>query len=136
MRYILDTNAISALMKGDAGVVDRLEQVPRGDVAIPEPAFAEIAYGIQRLPKSKKRDWLRQRYLLLRAEVSIAPWTEAVTEAFGRMKAILEKRGRRIEDFDAAIAATALAEGAILVTANTSDTARIHGIEHQDWSLS
>jgi len=29
-----------------------------------------------------------------------------VTDAFGRIKALLEKRGERIEDFDAAIAAS------------------------------
>jgi tRNA(fMet)-specific endonuclease VapC len=134
VKYILDTNAASALMKGDVRFVNRLEQVPRFEVAIPEPAFAEIAYGIQRLPKSKKRDWLGQRYQLLRSQLTIAPWTETVTDAFGRIKATLEKRGQRIEDFDAAIAAHALAEGIILVTANTSDMARIPGIKLQDWS--
>ena len=37
MKYILDTNAASALMKGDVRFVNRLEQVPRFEVAIPEP---------------------------------------------------------------------------------------------------
>ena len=57
-----------------------------------------------------------------------------MTDAFGRIKSSLEKQGRRIEDFDAAIAAHAEAEGAILVTADTNDMTRIPGIHIEDWS--
>ena len=55
MRYVLDTNAVSALMKGDPRVVKRLQALNKGDAAIPQPAIAEIAYGIERLPRSKRR---------------------------------------------------------------------------------
>lgn len=135
VKYILDTNVVSALIKVDARVVTRLEQVPPSAVAVPEPVFAEIAYGIERLPKSRKRDWLRQRYELMRGQLAIAPWMEGVTDAFGRIKATLEKRGQRIEDFDAAIAAHALADDAVLVSANTAQMSRIPGIKLQDWTL-
>jgi tRNA(fMet)-specific endonuclease VapC len=53
---------------------------------------------------------------------------------FGVIKATLEREGRRIEDFDAAIAAHALAEAAILVTANLRDMARISGLKVEDWA--
>ena len=134
MKYLLDTNALSALMKADAVFLARLQRVQRSLVFVPEPAFAEIAYGIERLPKSKKRDLLTQRYMLVRAELQAANWTEAVSDAFGRIKASLERRGQRIEDFDVAIAAHAADDDAILVTANTGDMARIPGIRLEDWS--
>ncbi len=35
MKYVLDTNAVSALMKGDAQVIGRLEQAGKNDVACP-----------------------------------------------------------------------------------------------------
>jgi len=134
VKYLLDTNAVSALMKADAVFLARLERVQRSLILVPEPAFAEIAYGIERLPKSKKREILAQRYMLVRAELQAANWTEAVSDAFGRIKATLERRGQRIEDLDVAIAAHAADDDAVLVTANTGDMARIPGIKVEDWT--
>ena len=37
MKYILDTNAVSALMRADATAIKRLMSVTRADVAIPQP---------------------------------------------------------------------------------------------------
>lgn len=134
MKYVLDTNAVSALMKGEPNVVNRLERVSRIAVAVPQPVFSEIAYGIERLPRSKRKDALRARFEILRAELSSLEWSDAVTDAFGRIKAVLEKRGRRIEDFDAAIAAHASAHHAILVSANTDDMTRVPSLVVEDWS--
>lgn len=134
MKYVLDTNAVSALMKGNGRVMDRLKQVSRTDVGVPQPALAEIAYGIDRLPRSRRKDGLRERFDLVRAELGRVDWTDEVSEAFGAIKAALEKKGQRIEDFDAAIAAHALARGAVLVTANLDDMVRVPGLAVEDWS--
>jgi tRNA(fMet)-specific endonuclease VapC len=135
VRYVLDTNAVSALMKGDPRLVGRLRAINKGDAAIPQPVLAEIAYGIERLPRSKRRSALEGRFDLVRTELARSPWTDAVSERFGSTKAALERQGRRIEDFDAAIAAHALAEGAILVTANMDDMTRVPDLEVEDWAL-
>lgn len=134
MKYVLDTNAVSALMKGDQRVVARLRSANREDISIPQPVIAEIAYGIERLPKSKRRQRLQERFELVCVELARAAWTDAVSERFGFVKAALERKGRRIEDFDAAIAAHALADGATLVTANLADMARVPGLEVEDWA--
>jgi predicted nucleic acid-binding protein len=63
--YVLDTNAVSALMKGAPTVVDRLAATDPGDVGIPHPVIAEIAYGIERLPRSKRRRTLQERFDLV-----------------------------------------------------------------------
>ena len=135
MRYVLDTNAVSALMKGDAQFVARLRSVSRADIAVPQPVLAEISYGIERLPKSKRREALQQRFDLVRVELARAGWTDSVSEHFGTVKAALEKRGKRIEDFGAAIAAHALAADAVLVTTNIDDMARIPGVKIEDWAI-
>lgn len=134
MKYVLDTNAVSALMKGDSRVIERLKGVSRADVRLPQPVLAEIAYGIDRLPRSKRRDALEERFNLIRAEIQRIEWSDEVSERFGAVKAALEKKGQRIEDFDAAIAAHALAEGAVLVTANVGQMIRVPGITIEDWS--
>jgi tRNA(fMet)-specific endonuclease VapC len=134
VKYLLDTNAVSALMKGDLQAVMRLRTLSRGEAAIPQPVIAEIAYGIERLPRSKRRSALEDRFALVRTELARSPWTDAVSERFGSIKATLEREGSRIEDFDAAIAAHALAEGAILVTANLRDMTKVPGLKVEDWA--
>lgn len=131
--FVLDTNVVSALMKGDAGVVARLRRTEKGEVMIPQPVVAEIAYGIERLPRSRRRRVLQDRFDLLLSELPRVPWDDAVSGRFGQVKAALERRGRRIEDFDAAIAAHALAIDGVLVTANTDDMVRILGLRIEDW---
>jgi tRNA(fMet)-specific endonuclease VapC len=133
VRYVLDTNAVSALMKGSAPVVERLATLEPADVAIPQPALAEIAFGIERLPRSARRTTLQERFDLICSEIPRAEWSDAVSHAYGRIKAALERRGTRIEDFDAAIAAHALAADATLVTANLGHMTRVPGLRIEDW---
>jgi tRNA(fMet)-specific endonuclease VapC len=134
MKYVLDTNALSALMKGEARVLLRLRAVGRAAVSIPQPVLSEIAYGIARLPRSKRKQALQERFDLLRAELPRCQWTDTVSECFGAIKATLERTGQCIEDFDAAIAAHALADGATLVTANLSDMVRVPELAVEDWT--
>lgn len=70
----------------------------------------------------------------MRTELARVAWTDSVSDHFGTVKATLERRRRRIEDFDAAIAAHALAEDAVLVTANTDDMAPVPGLNIEDWA--
>ena len=134
MTYVLDTNAVSALMKGSAAVVERLAATEPAAVAVPQPVLAEIAFGIERLPRSKRRKALQARFDLVSAELPRAEWTDGVSRMYGRIKATLERRGTRIEDFDAAIAAHALALNATLVTANLGHMTRVPGLQVEDWS--
>jgi tRNA(fMet)-specific endonuclease VapC len=135
VKYVLDTNAVSALMQGQEVAVRRLLALSRSEVALPEPVAAEIAYGMARLPHSRKRSALEARFALVRDELSAVPWTAEVSVHFGRVKAALEKRGALIEDFDIAIAAHALAYGSVLVTANGKHMRRIAGLLVEDWTL-
>ena len=79
---------------------------------------------------------LQGRFELVCLEIARAEWTDQVSHAYGRIKAALERRGERIEDFDAAIAAHALALGATLVTANLGHMQRVPGLTVEDWSTS
>jgi predicted nucleic acid-binding protein len=83
--------------------VERLASHAPGDIAIPQPVIAEIAFGIERLPRSRRWNASQSRFGLICAEIPRTEWTDAVSQAYGRIKAALERRGTRIEDFDAAI---------------------------------
>ena len=134
MRYVLDTNAVSALMGGDPVLIERLRRAEKTSVLLPGPVLAEISYGIERLPRSRRKRSLRGRFNTIRKEISRSPWTDEVSVQFGRIKARLEKQGQKIEDFDAAIAAHALAENAVLVTANIAQMVRVPGLVVEDWA--
>jgi tRNA(fMet)-specific endonuclease VapC len=134
MKYVLDTNVVSLLMKGEPSVVERLKQVARRDVGMPQPVIAEIAYGIERLARSKRKTALNSRFEMLKNEIQRVAWTDEVSNAFGAIKAGLEDKGERIEDFDAAVAAHALALDCILVTANLKHMRRVLGLGIEDWS--
>jgi tRNA(fMet)-specific endonuclease VapC len=136
LTYLLDTNAVSALMKGEANVVEHLKRVTRSEVSISQPVVTEIAYGLARLPKSKRRDTLSSRFELLRSELGRAAWSDAVSDTFGAIKAELERRATKIEDFDLAVAAHALVQGSVLVTANVKHLARVPELVIEDWSQS
>ncbi len=133
MSFVLDTNAVSALMRAEPAVLARLRSIARTEVGIPQPVVAEIQYGLSRLPASKKRRALEARWQLFAAELPRVPWSEEVSVHFGRVKALLEKKGERVDDFDVAIAAHALATEATLVTANVRHMARIPGLKVEDW---
>ena len=133
MKYVLDTNIVSALMANDKRVHERLRGLPPKDVAIPQPALAEIAFGVERLVSSKRKQLLRDGFEAIRREIPQLGWTTNVTDAFATIKAGLEKSGRLIEDFDVAIAAHALAHGAVLVTANSKHMERIPNLHVEDW---
>lgn len=75
MKYVLDTNTISFLMRGDPRVTERLASRDRTDVVLPQPAVAEIAYGLARLPRSARRKKLRETFDLVRAQLRRAEWT-------------------------------------------------------------
>jgi predicted nucleic acid-binding protein len=69
MKFVLDTNVVSALMKGDTQVVERLKRSERAEIGIPQPVIAEIAYGIERLSQSKRKEALARRFDLLKEEI-------------------------------------------------------------------
>jgi predicted nucleic acid-binding protein len=133
MKYVLDTNTVAAVMRSDAGVLKRLKESNRRDVLLPQPVVAEIAYGIARLPRSKRRQLLEERFGAIAETFERVEWTDQVSTAFGEIKARLDRKGRRIEDFDAAIAAHAVANAATLVSANVKQMAGVPELLLEDW---
>jgi tRNA(fMet)-specific endonuclease VapC len=130
---VLDTNTVAAVMRGEGRVKQRLLAHSRGSVVVPQPVVAEIEYGLSRLPDSRRKRTLSDRWGVVSREFRRIDWTDSVSSAFGNIKAALERRGRRLDDFDIAIAAHAIAYDAVLVTSNVSHFDRIKGLEIEDW---
>ncbi len=133
MSFVLDTSLLSALMRSEPAASARLLAAHPAEVALVQPVLAEVRYGLARLPRSKRRRMLEERLAVMLAAMSRAAWTDAVSEHFGAVKADLERRGERVDDFDVAIAAHALAFEATLVTRNIRHFARIRGLALETW---
>ncbi len=133
MKYVLDTNTLSYAMAGEPQVCERLLSLARTDLLLPQPVVAEVEYGLARMRKSKRRTRLAARFRAFLDEMPRAEWTDEVSRAFGATKADLERRGVRIEDFDVAIAAHALANDAVLVSDDADHMRRIAGLRLETW---
>lgn len=133
MSYLLDTNTVSALMRGVTPVSARVARLSPADVAIAQVTAAEIEFGIRRVAGEGKRGALRDQWRVLDTELLRVPWDDAVSRIFGERKARLESAGRRMSDFDLAIAAHAIAFDYTLVTAD-GDFARL-AVRRENWLL-
>ena len=133
MRYVLDTNTVSALMKGVPSVAAHMQEIHRADVGISQVTAAEIEFGLRRLAVSKRRRLLQAQWRAIGGELIRLAWDDDVSRAFGERKARLERSGTPMSDFDLAVAAHAIALGLIVVTSDTAFD-RL-GIRREDWRL-
>jgi hypothetical protein len=86
--------------------------------------MAEILFGIELLPKGKRRDTMLEEAEATFAEDfagRILPFDEDAARAFPEIAIRRRAQGRPIADLDAQIAAIARSRDAILATRNTAD---------------
>ncbi len=120
-------------MRGAATAAARLAGTPRADVGISQVTVAEIEFGLRYLPASRRRRSLQEQWRVIGAELIRLPWDDPVSRIFGERKARLERAGKRMSDFDLAIAAHAIAHGLIVVT--TDDGFDRLGIRRENWLI-
>ena len=124
---ILDTNVVSELMASSpaGAVLDWIEKLRIADeLFLTAITVAEILYGVELLPKGKRRDKLALDAEGMFAEDysgRVLVFDEAAARAFAQLAASRRRSGRPICELDAQIAAIASVHGATLATRNTAD---------------
>ena len=68
-----------------------------------------------------------------RCRLRLCNQTGGEISQYGRLRAVLVRKGKPIGSLDTLIAAHALAIDAILVTHNTREFARVEGLRLEDW---
>ena len=135
MPYSLDSNTciehLRGLRKGNPSPVSvRLASERQEDVWICTVVRGELLYGAEK--SSRPALHLGETRVLL-AQFPSVPFDDAAADAYGRIRADLERRGLPIDANDLLIAAIAVANGLTLVTHNHSDFSRIPGLNLEDW---
>ena len=126
MKYLLDTNVVSELVKQapDAGVVQFLSNADDTAVALSVITLAELRYGIERLAPGAKRErltrWLEDE-LPRRFDRRILRIDDFTAAEWGRTMARAERVGRPMSEMDAWLAALASVYHLVLVTRNVGD---------------
>lgn len=134
MMLVLDTSAVSVVMRREPHALERLRALKPGDVVLCSPVAGEIRFGLERLPAgSRRRELLEAEYARLRSAVRWSDWTESAAGHFGVHKAELERARARVGDMDVIIASVALALGAGVATCNPRHFQRIEGLRVEDW---
>lgn len=130
MRYLLDTNIVSDLVRNPQGrVAQHIRKVGEAKVCTSIIVAAELRYGAAK--KSSPR--LSAQLDVILHALEVLPFEAPADAAYGSLRARLEATGRPIGGNDLLIAAQALALGCTLVSDNEWEFERIHNLSNENW---
>ena len=110
-------------------MLQRFRQYRIGEIGVCSVVAAELAYGVTKSGSIRNRQALE----MFLAPLTILPFDENAVWAYGELRAELERKGTTIGSLDTLIAAHALSQGALLVTNNTDEFARVPGLQLDNW---
>lgn len=130
--YLLDTNICIYLLKGTfAPLQARFVGNPPSRFGIPSIVKAELYLGAY---KSSRRETTLALLDAFLAPLRILPFGDAESVLYARIRSEMEAEGKPIGPNDLLIAATVLAQGAILITHNVREFSRVGGLAWEDWT--
>lgn len=133
---MLDTNICSFIMREQPEVVlQRLQQAVarRHKIVVSAITYSEMRFGAIGKKASPRHAELVDAFCARLDD--ILPWDRAAVDAMTDLKIKLAATGTPIGSNDTAIASHALATGALLVTNNTREFARVPDLRLEDWCI-
>lgn len=128
--YLVDTNIWIHFLKGKYGIREKILKIPSGLLCVSEITIAELTYGAYH--SSNKPKHLRE-VRLVRDNFRLYPISECLEE-YAKLRDILSRQGRTVENFDLLIAATAIHYQLILVTENVKHFKAIPKLRIENWA--
>lgn len=130
MRYLLDTNIVSDLVRNPPGrVAQHIRKIGETQVCTSIIVAAELRYGAAK----KQSPRLTAQLQAVLGALEILPLQEPADATYGALRAMLERAGRPIGANDLLIAAQALTLGYTLVTDNEKEFAQVKGLRRENW---
>jgi tRNA(fMet)-specific endonuclease VapC len=130
MRFLLDTNIVSNLIRSPQGpIAQQIRTTGEANICTSIVVAAELRYGA----KKKKSSRLTAQVDSILAVLDTLPFDSPADEAYGSIRAQLESNGTPIGGNDLIIAAQALSQDFTLVTDNDKEFSRIDGLRIENW---
>ncbi|MDT8409046.1 MAG: type II toxin-antitoxin system VapC family toxin [Wenzhouxiangellaceae bacterium] len=130
LRYLLDTNILSDLVRNPrGGVAERIAAVGEASICTSIVVASELRYGAVKSGSERLVD----RVHLVLSALEILPLQAPVDRHYAELRHRLARQGTPIGPNDLLIAAHALAEGLVVVTANAREFSRVQGLIVENW---
>ncbi len=129
--FLLDTNTISHIMRQPDGLAaKRADQMGANERLCTSVIVQfELRFGLAKNPSQR----LQTSYDVTMAGIDVLPLEASAAADYGRIRALLESKGKPIGANDLLIAAHALALDATLVTDNEAEFRRVPGLKVENW---
>ena len=129
--YLLDTCVCVDFMRGRLPSARQIfASEPPNSFKIPAIVAAELYYSAER---STRPEATHRSVAAFLSPFDIVAFDATCTFAYGNIRSALERAGQSIGHNDLLIAATALANQAILVTNNVGEFKRVPGLSLESW---
>lgn len=129
MRYMLDTDIASYLIRGDhPGVTEKFTELYES-CCMSSITAAELQYGA----KKRNNRALTQKVQALCNLLTIIPWNEEAAGVYAKLRVELEAAGTPIGNMDMLIAASAIAENVTLITNNIEHFSKTASLKIENW---
>ena len=130
MRYLLDTNIVSDLVRNPQGkVAQHIRKVGEAQVCTSIIVAAELRYGATK--KGSPR--LSAQLGAVLSALEVLPFEAPADAAYGLLRPRLEQAGRPIGANDLLIAAQALSLGYTVITDNEKEFAHVEDLRRENW---
>jgi tRNA(fMet)-specific endonuclease VapC len=132
MNYLLDTNiCIYIIKKKPPAVLKQVQSKQPADIAISTITLAELEYGVAR---SRYPDRNRVALLEFLFPFEILDFDPRASIEYGRIRALLESKGKPIGPMDLLLAAQAKSQSLIVVTNNEKEFKSVEGLRVENWT--
>ncbi|MCB1052230.1 MAG: type II toxin-antitoxin system VapC family toxin [Acidobacteria bacterium] len=127
--YLLDTNTVSLLIRGNANMAKRIQSIPMAQLSISSITMGELYFGLAKRPQAEQ---LQRAVMEFLKRVTVFAWDELAAKVYGSLRAELQKTGKVLAPLDMLIAAHAKALNAILVS-NDQAFNQVAQLQVEDW---
>lgn len=129
-RFLLDTNIVSDLVRHPQGrVAQKIAEYGEAAISTSIVVAAELRFGAAK--KASPRLTAQVESILAATEV--LPFDAPADRAYAKLRLALEQAGQPIGPNDMLIAAHALANDCVLVSANLDEFKRVAGLQVVNW---